>query len=289
MIIIGCSRGRHLGEKIARKLKKPYSELNVRKFPDGEINVRFMRDIKGKTIVLIQSFYGNINDEIVETIFAAETAKDLGARKVILAASYFPYFRQDKRFSPGECVSIKVATRLVSKYFDKVLIIDPHLHRQTKFSVLFSAKSEKLTSNPLIADYIRKNIKNPLIVGPDWESYKWAKKVAEDINCPHVILEKKRISGRRVKIRLNKKIDITNKTIVFVDDIISTGNTIMEAAKNIKKLGAKKFYCVAVHGVFVERALEKLNKNNIEVITTNTIPNRVAKIDVSGLLAKSLR
>ena len=113
--------------------------------------------------------------------------------------------------------------------------------------------------------------------------------MAEKINCEHVILEKKRISGRKVKVTLNKKIDIKNKNIVFVDDMISTGNTILEAAKNLRRLGPKKFTCIAVHGILVENALEKLGKADIKVITTNTIPNEVAEIDVSNLIAESLR
>ncbi|MBI2135417.1 ribose-phosphate diphosphokinase [Candidatus Woesearchaeota archaeon] len=288
MIIIGCSRGKHIAGKIAKKLNKPYSELNAKRFPDGEIYVRFMKNVKGKDVVLVQSFYGYINDCVVEAIFAAETARELGAKSVTLVAPYFAYLRQDSRFNPGECISIKVIGKLFSRYFDKIIVIDPHLHRQTKLKDLFSTKIDKLTTNPYIADYIKKNIKNPLIVGPDWESYKWAQRVAEKIGYPFVILNKKRLSGRKVKITINKKIDIGNKNIVFVDDIISTGHTILEAAKKLKRLGAEKFCCIAVHGLFVEHALEKLRKAKINVITTNTIPNKVSKIDVSGLVAEKL-
>lgn len=289
MIIIGCSRGRHIAGKIAKKLKKPYSELKAKRFPDGEIYVRFMKDVKGKEIVLVQSFYGYVNDCVMEAIFAAETARDLGAKSITLVAPYFAYLRQDSRFHPGECISIEVMGNLFSKYFNKIIIIDPHLHRQTKLNNLFKTKTQKLTSNPNIASYIKKNIKNALIVGPDWESYKWARKVAEQINYPFVILEKKRLSGRKVRISISRKIDIDNKTVVFVDDIISTGHTILEAAKKLRAMGAKKFYCIAVHGIFVENALEKLRKANIKVVTTNTIPNNVARIDVSGIIAEELR
>ena len=155
--------------------------------------------------------------------------------------------------------------------------------------IYFQQNLEKLTSNPNIADYIKKNIQNPLIVGPDWESYKWARIVANKINCDHVILQKKRYTGRKVKVTLNKKINIKNKNIVFVDDMISTGNTILEAVKNLRKLGAKKFTCIAVHGIFVENALNKLRKANVKVITTNTIPNKVAKIDISKVISKALK
>jgi len=289
MIIIGCSKGKHISAKIAQKLKTRHSELKVRNFPDGEIYARIMSPVKGKEVALIQSFYGNISDCIIEVLLAAATARELGAKKVVLAASYFPYFRQDSRFNPGEAVSIKVMGKLFSRHFDEIIVIDPHLHRQSSLSGIFSTNSKKLTANPLIRDYIKKNIRNPLIVGPDWESYKWARKVAEEIGCKSVILEKKRFSGRKVKVTLNEKVDISGKNVVFVDDIISTGHTIIEAAKNIRKLGAKSFTCIAVHGVFVDNALERLRKSNIKVITTNTIPNKVSKIDVSGLVAEGLR
>ena len=288
MIIIGCSRGKHIAGRIAKKIKKPYSGLKVKRFPDGEIYVRFMKDVKGKDVVLVQSFYGYVNDCVMESIFAAETAKDLGAKSVTLVAPYFAYLRQDSRFNAGECISIKVMGSLFSKYFNKIVIIDPHLHRQTKLKDLFTTKAEKLTTNPCIAEYIKKHIKNPLIVGPDWESYKWAQRVAEQISYPFVILDKKRLSGRKVKITINKKIDIKNKNVVFVDDIISTGHTILEAAKKLRKLGAKKLYCIAVHGLFVENALEKLRKANIKVVTTNTIPTKVSRIDVSGVIVEKL-
>jgi len=293
MIIIGCSHGKHLAGKVAKRLKAKYSELQVKKFPDGETKIRFLADVKGKDVILVQSFYGDmnwdVNDCVVEAIFAAETARDLGAKKVFLAAPYFPYLRQDKRFKPGESISLKIMAGLVDGHFDKVFVVDPHLHREAQLSHIFKIHSHKITSNPWIADYIRKNIKNPLIVGPDWESYKWAQRVAEQIGCEYVILEKVRYSGRKVKVTLNKKIDLDNKPVVFVDDMISTGNTILEASKNIRKLVAKKFYCVAVHGLFVEGALEKLRKANIEAVTTNTIPNKVAKIDVSGIVADALK
>jgi ribose-phosphate pyrophosphokinase len=288
MIIIGCSRGTHLAQKVARKLRYPYSKLKVKKFPDGETSIRFMKGVKGKTVALVQSFYGNINDCIIEVLFAAETARDLGAKKVILIAPYFPYFRQDKRFKSGQCISIEVLAGLINKYFDGFLVIDPHLHREKNLSELFNMRHEKLTANYYIGRWIKKNMKNPLIVGPDWESYKWARRVAEEISCDHVIMEKKRFSGRDVKVTLNKKVDLKDKNVILVDDMVSTGNTIIEAAKNFKRMGVKRFNCIVVHGIFVEKALERLKNNGINVITTNTIPNKVAKIDISDLIVEGI-
>lgn len=289
MLIVSCSHGNHLGHLIAKKLMKKHSELIVNKFPDDEIVTRFNPALKSKTVVLVQSFYKNISDCIIEIIFAAKTAKELGAKKVILVAPYFPYLRQDKRFHKGESVSQRIISGLTDKYFDAVYIMDPHLHRKNKLSTIFKIKSMRLTANPLIADYIKHHIKNPVIIGPDEESYKWAKSVADIIGAESRILRKKRYSSYHVRVKLNKKIDLKNKNVVIVDDIISTGHTIIETAKLLRKLGAKNIYCICVHGIFADGALNKLKKARIKIISTNTIPNKAAKIDVSGVIAESLR
>ncbi len=289
MIIISCSHGLHLAKKIAQKLKKPYSALEVTHFPDSEIKLRFNVNVKNKVVVLMQSFYGNVNDCIIETLFAAETARDLGARKVILLAPYFPYLRQDKRFNPGECISLQTIAKNIDEDFDEVYIIDPHLHREKTLKHVFKIKTHKLTADSLIADYIKNKIKNPLIIGPDIESYKWAEKTAKIIGCESAILRKKRYSSRKVKVSLNKRIDVKNKNIVIVDDIISTGHTLLETIKLLRKLGARKITCICVHGIFAENALKKLRKTKANIISTNTIPNETARIDVSSLIVRELR
>ena len=150
-------------------------------------------------------------------------------------------------------------------------------------------KTKKLTANALLAKFIKKNFKNDLIVGPDSESFQWAESIAKIIGQHAVVLKKKRYTSRTVRIKLKDPLEFKGKDVVIVDDIISTGNTIIEAVRNIKKLGARQFYCVAVHGVFVEKALEKLRKAKVKVVTTNTIPNSVGRIDVSSMVAQNLR
>lgn len=288
MLIVSCSHGRHLGDLVASKLKRRHERLFVDKFPDSEMYIRFNSNLRNKNVVLLQSFYGSINDSIVEVILAAKTAAELGAKKILLAAPYFPYLRQDKRFHKGEAVSQKIIAGLIDKYFDAVYIMDPHLHRKSKLADIFRIKSKKLTANSLMADYIKKHVPSPVIIGPDEESYKWARNVAKLINAESRILKKKRYSSYHVEVKLNKKIDLHNKNAVIVDDIISTGHTILETAKILKRLGAGKVYCVCVHGIFAGNALEKLKKAGIDVISANTIPNKAAKIDVSEVFAKYL-
>jgi ribose-phosphate pyrophosphokinase len=288
MIIISCSHGKHLGKKIANKLNSNHSNLIVSKFPDDELLVRFDSNLKGEKVILVQSFYNNINDNLIEVILAANTAKDLGANKVVLAAPYFPYLRQDKRFHKGESISQGIIGKLIDNCFDEVYVIDPHLHRKNDLSQIFKIKSNKLTANELIAKYIKKNIKSPAVIGPDSESHKWAKTVANLVGADHRILKKIRYGPYHVKVKLNKSISLKGKNIVIVDDIVSTGNTIIEASKLLRKLRAKKIFCICVHGIFSKGALKKFRENKIEVISSNTIPNSKAKIDVSRLISSEL-
>ena len=289
MLIVSCSHGTHLGSSIAKILRCNHSKLFFKKFPDDEVYTRFNADLLNKQVVLVQSFYKNINDCIIEVIFASKTAKELGAKKIVLVAPYFPYLRQDKRFHKGEAISQKIIAGLIDKYFDGVYIMDPHLHRENRLEHLFKIKAKRLTANALIADYIKKKIKNPAIIGPDEESYKWAQNVGEILGVESRILGKKRYSSYHVEIMLNKKIKLSNKNVVIVDDIVSTGNTILETVKVLKKLGATNIYCICVHGIFVNDALKKLQKAGINIISTNTIPSKVAKIDVSKVIAEGLK
>lgn len=288
MIIVSCSKGAHLGGRIAAKLKAEHTPLKVSRFPDGELYLRFLKDVRNKTIVLVQSFYEDVDEMIVETLFAAATARELGAKKIILAAPYFPYFRQDVRFHKGECVSLHVVGPLFDKYFDKIIVIDPHLHRENTLRHVFRTQSVRLTANPLIARHIKKNFRNPVLIGPDWESYKWARKTAEMIGAQSSILEKKRFSSFHVQVRLRDKIDLKDKEAVIVDDIISTGHTILETIKHIKKLKPKKIICICVHGIFAQDSLRKIRKAGALVVATNTIPSSVSKIDISSLMAENL-
>lgn len=289
MLIVSCSHGKHFGYLIAKKLRKKHSNLHAGKFPDGELRIRFDAGMKNKNVVLVQSFYKDVSDCLIEAVLAAETARELGAKKIALAAPYFPYMRQDKRFHKGEAVSQRIIAGLMDKYFDAVHMIDPHLHRKNKLENVFRITAKKLTANALIAGYIKKHIPNAVIIGPDEESYKWAENVADMLGAECRILKKKRYSSYHVEVRLNKKISLIGKNAVIVDDIVSTGHTILETAKVLRKMGAKKIYCICVHGIFVNGALKKLKKAKIKVISTNTIPNKMAKIDVSRVAAEGLK
>jgi len=282
-VIVGCSGGAGIAKKVAKKLHLQYSALNAEKFPDNELHVGFTIPIKNKKVWLVQSFFGNISDKILESLFALQTAKDLGAAEVVLVAPYFPYLRQDKRFGSGESISAKIVAKIFSG-FDKVFVVEPHAHRLKEFKEFFHNAS-KVSAAKAIEEYIDKNFDDYVLIGPDEESANWIIPVSELLLTRPIIFKKKRISPRKVKLisKLNKERRGRAKVAIIVDDIISTGNTMIEAGKEAKKI-ADKVCFIGIHGIFAENSLKKLKKSG-KVVSSNSIPSSASKIDLSGVVA----
>ncbi|HLC79576.1 MAG TPA: ribose-phosphate diphosphokinase [archaeon] len=291
MIIFPLQNGKKLAASIAKRSKAKLGELNIEHFPDGELHLRFEDDVRDKIVVLVGSMHPLPSEALLEVVFASKTAKELGAKKVIAAIPYIAYLRQDKRFHPGECVSNRIMAWLVNSCCDKIITVDPHLHRITNLAYLFHIERKKLTANDLIAQYIRKKFKKEktVIAGPDIESSQWAKEIADSIGFESVIFLKQRFSSRHVKIHVTKEKEWKGKDVVIVDDIISSGHTMIEAVREIKKRKPKSVHCICVHGIFAEGAFEKLKKSGAKsIISTNSIEHKSNAIDLSGLIAKEL-
>ena len=220
MIIVGCSNSKHLAKSIAKKLNFSYQDLNLDIAPDGELHVRFDDELKNKSVVLVQSFYPHPNHSLMELLFAASTARDLGARKVILVAPYLAYLKEDKRVIKGECVSTRVVSELLSKNFDAVVTVEPHLHD----SQLFTIPIYNVDISELLKDYIKKNFKDAIIIGADNESFKLVNKISFN----SIILDKKRKDAFNVSL---KGLLITNSPLfgtaasIIVSPFISTNLT----------------------------------------------------------------
>ena len=284
-LIIGCSNSRELAKKIAGIMKIEYSELFTTYFPDGELCIRYLTNVKNKKVVLVQSMHPYPNDAMMEAIFAIQTARKLNAKEIILVAPYLAYMRQDKMFKHGECVSNKIMAQLLS-CADRIVTIDPHLHRISRLSEIFNVKTTTLSAMHSISKYIIDKKINGLLIGPDIESTQWASRVAQETGLPFTILHKKRYTARVVRTKVNA--DVKGKHAIIIDDIISTGHTMLEPIKQLKKLGAKKITCIAVHGLFAENALELLKKTGVEVMSTNAIQTKASRIDISQTIAEAL-
>lgn len=274
-----------IGKKVARELGCHFTHIDAKNFPDSEFHLRIKSNPEHKTVVIINSITKDPDEKIIETILAGGAAKDYGAKKIILVATYLPYMRQDKHFEKYDSFSAKQILSLFS-IFDKIIAIDPHLHR-IKNLHLFMKKAESISTDDLVADYIKNNFSGDYeIIGPDEESAQWSAKIAFKLDKKVFILHKTRLGDKKIKqdiVKLDK-----NKDYIIIDDIISTGKTLVGALKMAKKQGANKLTCIGIHGMLVGKA-DKLISKHAKIITTNTIPNKYAKIDVSSIIANKLK
>jgi len=293
-IIVSGSSARALALKVSKLSGVDYVEVQTKKFPDNEKYVRILGDVEGKTVFVIQSMGRAPDEYLLEYFLLVDALKDLGAKKVIGLIPYFAYARQDQRFKPGEALSIKTVSRLIEFVgTDKLYTIDCHRHRvkEAEFRELVKIPVVDLSAMPLLAEYIKKNyeLENPIVMGPDAEAIGWARKAAEVFNCEYDVLEKKRISEREVEIK-PRKLDVNGRDVVIVDDIISTGGTMVEAIKVIKKEGARKVIVACTHPILVEDALAKIYATGVfDVIGTDTVPSPISVVSVAPLLAEVVK
>ncbi|MEM2897350.1 MAG: ribose-phosphate diphosphokinase [Candidatus Bathyarchaeia archaeon] len=292
MLLIGGSSSRLLTLKVAKELGEQASRVEIKKFPDGERYIRIMDDVYGKEAIVIQSMYHNPDEYLFEYLLLVDTLKDLRAKRVISIIPYFAYARQDERFNPGEAISLLSVAKLIESVgTDEVYTIDMHLHRFSEISRLFKIPSFNLSAFPALAEYIQKNLEldNPVVIGPDEEAGQWAKTIAEKLKIEYSVLEKQRLGPDKVEIK-PKTLDVEGKDVIIVDDIISTGGTIVEAIRAVKKEGTHKIVVACTHPILVGDALLKIYEAGADiVIGTDTVPSQISYVSVAPTIAKALK
>lgn len=287
-LIVASARSLEFGRRIAKKLHKPFSKLLTKHFPDGELYLRYPISLKGAHVVFVDSMQPNPDEALVELLFATASARAHGAKKVTLVIPYMGFLRQDKEFHPGEAVSNKISADLLSRA-DRIITMDPHLHRISSLKQIFKTKAVKLTANAILAQHLKAKHKGAIVVGPDGESFQWAQGIAKNAGLHAIVLKKKRYTSEKVRILVKSDVPLKGRDIVIVDDIISTGHTMMEPIKQFKRLKVKSITCIGIHGVFAKNALQKLKKLGAKVECTNTILNPASVIDVTSAFVEALR
>lgn len=274
-----------LAAALAAPLDAAVGELATRRFPDGETYVRFITPVSGRRVVLACSLH-HPDDKALPLLFAAATARELGATAVGLVAPYLGYMRQDKRFNDGEAVTSALFARLLSHHIDWLVTVDPHLHRWNSLAEIYSVPGTAIPAAPLLAEWIRDNVEQPVLIGPDAESEQWVSAVARIAGAPHVILEKVRRGDREVSVSIPDAGALRGRTPVLVDDIISTGRTMVAAVRHVVAQGLKPPVCIGVHAVFAGDADAALLAAGAgRVVTTNTIPHPSNGINVHPVVA----
>lgn len=283
MIIFAWPTDAVLAHHTAKCLNAKEGQWSLHTFPDTELKVTINSDVNNEDVWIVASL-DQVNEKIMALILIADTCRSLGARSVNLIAPYLAYMRQDIRFHPGESISAHVFAGLISRYFDKLITVDPHCHRIKQLSDVYTIPCVTLHAQPLFKEYIEKNIPSPLIIGPDAESEQWTAELAKCMNAPYVVLEKNRLGDAQVEIELPDLREYRDRTPVFVDDIISTGKTVMVSMDKLAIQGFEKPYVLAVHGLFAGDAYAKLLERTPHIITTNSIMHPSSQIDLAPLL-----
>lgn len=253
-------------------------------FPDSESHLRFRDDLAGRSIVLVCTL-ARPDAKIAPLLFAADGARQLGARKVGLVAPYLCYMRQDRSFQPGETVTSRSFAALLSRGCDWLATVDPHLHRYKSLDEIYSIPARAFHAGPAIADWIKAHVVRPYLIGPDAESRQWVGTVAGACGAGFAVLSKQRLGDRTVKSSPHDLKIPDGATPVLLDDIVSTGATMAEAMRLLGPLSALPPVAIGIHGILSEGAQPILDCG---LVTTNTVPGPAAAIDVSGIIAAGI-
>jgi ribose-phosphate pyrophosphokinase len=261
----------------------------MRAFPDGETYFRLDRDLRGRQVALVCTM-DRPDTKFLPLLFAARTVSDLGAARVGLVAPYLAYMRQDRRFLPGEAITSKLFASFLSPHFDWLVTVDPHLHRIHILGDVYDVTTRVLHAAPVIAQWIAREVSKPLLIGPDSESVQWVDEVARTTGAAVIVFKKKRQSDQVVEIVSSDMTQWRGFTPVLVDDIISTGHTMIETLAQLRRAEFAPAVCVGVHGVFAPGAYEALvNSGPARVATTDTVRHPSNAIEISALLASGIR
>jgi ribose-phosphate pyrophosphokinase len=229
------------------------------------------------------------DSKVLPLLLAAAALRDLGATRVGLAAPYLGYMRQDRRFKEGEAITSTDFARLLSVSFDWIATIDPHLHRRSAMSEIYSIPVLVGHATPVLVNYVRQHADGAFLIGPDEESEQWVAAVASAAGVPHVTLRKERRGDRDVVINFPDLSDFAGKMPVLVDDVISSGRTMEVAAQQLGKSGFSRPICLAAHGILADDAHARLVAAGAFVVVTNTIPGRAALLDIHPLFAELIK
>ena len=261
--------------------------LETRRFPDGETYVRILSDVTDKAVVFVSTL-SRPDDGFLQLVFVADAARELGARDVTLIAPYLAYMRQDRRFQAGEAVTSRTFARLVSSSFDRLVTVDPHLHRYPALSALYTIPAVTLHAAPLLGDWISAEVRNPLLIGPDQESEQWVSAIAARIGAPYGVLRKVRHGDRNVEIELPDLSKWSGLQPVLVDDIASSGHTLIVAARKLPLQGFSRPDVAVVHGIFAGDSYQHLAPLCGRIVSTDSVTHPTNAIGLASLISEAV-
>jgi ribose-phosphate pyrophosphokinase len=258
------------------------------RFPDGELKLRLPASLPAKVIVYRSLV--NPNEKLIELLFVAQTARQLGASDLTLIAPYLAYMRQDIAFQEGEVVSQKIIGRFLAQVFDSLATIDPHLHRVATLEEASPVKRAiTLSGAPLLGDYIARQIPDAFLLGPDSESAQWIASAAKKHGFDHAACEKIRRGDKDVQVQL-PAVDLKGRRVVILDDVASSGRTLAKATHAALEAGASSVDVAVTHALFADDALQVIREAGVRHIwSTDCIAHESNVVSIAAMLAEALR
>lgn len=288
MQVLGFADYRAQGEALAAALGVPFALVEVHRFPDGESKITVPGPLQGE--VIICRSLDHPNDKLVELLLAAQTARNLGAEKLTLVAPYLCYMRQDIAFHPGEAVSQRIVGEWLAQLFERVITVDPHLHRIDRLEqAIPNREAVALAATGPLGKFLAEKTISPLLVGPDDESEQWVRAIAEPAGLQYIIAHKERRGDRDVAVTL-PECDYRGHEVILVDDMISTGHTIADVAIKLKQAGAGIIHCLVTHALFEDDVASLLHRAGVENIwSSDSVSHSSNHVPLAELIATALR
>jgi ribose-phosphate pyrophosphokinase len=276
------------GQLLAARLGLPLHEIELHRFPDGEI--RITAGPAAPTSIICASL-DQPNDKLIAILFAAEALRRSGARRLVLVAPYLCYMRQDAAFHPGEAISQRAIGRLLAANVDRVITVDAHLHRTADIAAVFPGiDADNLSAMPAIAEALAGIDPATVLAGPDAESRQWVGDLAARLGLEHVVGRKTRRSDRSVEIDFAGEMPVAGRPVLLVDDIVSSGGTLSTCARALRAAGAETIDAVVTHALFPPAMAEEFARAGIRSIrSTSSVPHPTNAIPLDGVLAGALR
>ena len=286
-----------LSKKIAQNLKLKLVNSNIKRFADGEIYVEINENIRGNSIFVIQSISTPANDNLMELLICVDALRRSSAKNITAVIPYFGYARQDRKVVPRTAISAKLVSNLITNAgAHRIVTVDLHAGQIQGF---FDIPVDNLFSTPIFSKHIKKYIsnKNIICVAPDVGGVERARALGQKLNVGLAIVDKRRSAPGKSQV-MNIIGNVKGKNCLLVDDIIDSGGTIVNAAKALKKKGAKDVYVYVTHGVLSGNAVEQINNSKIKkLILTDTIDNsnkikkssKIVVLSISNLMAEAIK
>ena len=283
-----------LAQKIADGLGVPLGEAQVKKFSDGEISININESVRGADTYIVQSTCDPVNDNLMELLIMIDALKRASAGRITAVIPYYGYARQDRKAKSRDPITAKLVADLIEAAgADRVLTMDLHANQIQGY---FDIPVDHLLGGPILVDYFaKKQIEDLVVVSPDHGSVKRVRAVAEKLDIPMAIVDKRRPKANISEV-MNIIGDVKDKNILLIDDMIDTAGTLVNAANAIRKMGGKEIYASFTHPVFSGPAIQRLKDSCIkEIVILDTIAlpkekemDKIRVISSAPLFAKAI-